>query len=185
MSYDEPELLSLSSQGEEQAFTRLLQMHKHKLYSFVRHITDSDTEAELAIQQIIATLWHQREQLAAVEEFDNYLFTVTVQQLLPAHKKATRTSTTVSAEKLSWLASQSFDNTGTAEDRAAFIAHLHDPALSHPLPDLLLPYWNRHLATGFMPDTIWDRLTEQLLEEGDIKAPEKHKGGFLGWFSRK
>lgn len=184
LSYDEPELLSLSAQGEEQAFIRLLQMHKHKLYCFVLQITGSEKETESTIQNLFAGLWNHREQLVQVEDFDSHLFTVTLDKLLPAAKKQTHPDTG-KTERLHHLVQQCFQNACTEEERAEFTKMLHQPAMAQALPDLLFPAWNRFAAGGFMPDEIWNRLTARLSEDEMAVLPEKSKGGgIFGWLKK-
>lgn len=187
LSYDEPELLSLSSQGEEQAFIRLLRMHKHKLYSFLLQLTGSSDTAVDIIQQLFFTLWKKRESLVNVEEFDTYLFDMTTRQLLPALKKTARHRTTVSFERIQQLVKSCFHHSCLPDEKQELARYIQDPSLAHPLQDALLPVWNLYHSDHLMPDDLWEKLADQIADE-DAPAPKVHKPGktgLFGWLSRK
>jgi RNA polymerase sigma-70 factor (family 1) len=70
----EKAILMLSSGGDEEAFTSLFHLYKHKLYSYLLSLTDSEMLAEDIVQDVFMKLWDEHEALAAIENFGSYLF---------------------------------------------------------------------------------------------------------------
>lgn len=72
--YNEKDLLTLASQANEAAFTSLFHIHRHKLYGFVRRLTESDMLAEDIVQDVFMKLWSDHTSLCNIENFSSYLF---------------------------------------------------------------------------------------------------------------
>ncbi|MGH2645672.1 MAG: RNA polymerase sigma factor, partial [Chitinophagaceae bacterium] len=72
--YNEKELLTLASQGDEGAFTRLFYAYHNKLGAYVLQLTRSRETAEEVVQDVFIKIWTNRESLAGVEHFGPYLF---------------------------------------------------------------------------------------------------------------
>lgn len=187
LSYDETELLSLSSQGEEQAFIRLLQMHKHKLYSFLHTLTGFEPLTENLVQQLVLALWKKREALVQVEEFDHYLFEEMCHILLPGLKKAPTHDTGVEQAAIDQLAATCFQQECTAAERDQLHEYLQAPAYAHAMQHALLPLWNNYTATTFIPDNLWQNITALIPDEENplARKPVKGKTGLFGLFGKR
>ena len=72
--YDEQRLLQQLAKGDEQAFTQLFYAYKDKLFSFVYNLTVSQSKAEDILQDVFLKIWQRKEQMAAVENLNAYLF---------------------------------------------------------------------------------------------------------------
>jgi len=74
--HNEKELLVLSAQGDESAFTQLFYAYHNKLGSFVYQLTGSAEIAEEIIQDVFMKVWIKRELLLSVENFGSYIWTI-------------------------------------------------------------------------------------------------------------
>jgi RNA polymerase sigma-70 factor (ECF subfamily) len=63
-------------QGDEPAFTRLIDDYSSQLYKFVLHITGDQWLAEEVVQDTFTKIWLNREALGAVKNFRAYLFVI-------------------------------------------------------------------------------------------------------------
>lgn len=70
----EKALLVLSSEADENAFTSLFHLYKHKLYSYVLRLTESEMLAEDIVQDVFMKLWDEHEALAGIDNFGSYVF---------------------------------------------------------------------------------------------------------------
>jgi RNA polymerase sigma-70 factor (family 1) len=70
----EKALLVLASAADESAFTSLFHLYKHKLFSYLLPLTDSEMLAEDIVQDVFMKLWAEHESLAHVDNFGSYLF---------------------------------------------------------------------------------------------------------------
>ncbi len=77
MLYNEKELLLLTSQGEEKAFTELFHTHRNKIYTIAYKLTFCEENAEEIVQDVFLKVWLKRESLADVESLDSWLFIIT------------------------------------------------------------------------------------------------------------
>jgi RNA polymerase sigma-70 factor (family 1) len=74
--YNEIDLFKLVSEGNEQAFRRLFDLYRAKLYLFVLHIVENEAETEEIVQDIFLRIWVSRQVLAEVTNQNGYMFTV-------------------------------------------------------------------------------------------------------------
>lgn len=62
--------------GDEPAFRKLFYLHWDNIYSVAFTFTRSQVIAEEIVQDVFLKIWLKREQLTAVDNFDNYLFII-------------------------------------------------------------------------------------------------------------
>jgi RNA polymerase sigma-70 factor (family 1) len=91
-TYNEPELLRLTAQGDESAFKSLFDQYWDHIYSVAFHLTKSVPLAEDLVQEIFLKIWIKRKELNGIEQFDNYLFIVARNHIYEALKKEQRES---------------------------------------------------------------------------------------------
>lgn len=60
--------------GDSKAFKQLFMQHHQKLAVFLYRLTRDRCLAEELVQDIFVKIWHHREHLTAVQNFDKYLF---------------------------------------------------------------------------------------------------------------
>lgn len=87
---DEKKLLLELSQGSEPAFTSMYNLYKNNVYATALRITKSKIQAEEAVQDIFLKIWQNRENLAEVTHFENYLFILSRNHLFNSIKKIAR-----------------------------------------------------------------------------------------------
>ena len=75
-SYQEKELLQRLSLGDKQAFTILFDTYWNNIYHVALALTKSPDSAADTVQEIFMRVWNKREELATVDRFDNFLFTM-------------------------------------------------------------------------------------------------------------
>lgn len=86
-SYSEIELLALVSTGDRQAFTRLYSQYLDAAYHYVYLFTKCKDEAEEILQEVFVKIWENRERLAEVQSFKNYLFKAAKNRVLDEVRK--------------------------------------------------------------------------------------------------
>ncbi|WP_221392449.1 RNA polymerase sigma factor [Dyadobacter sp. NIV53] len=72
--HSESDLLIRASQADEEAFTTLFHLYKHKLYSYILRLTDSEVLAEDIVQDVFMKLWSDHASLNTIDNFGSYLF---------------------------------------------------------------------------------------------------------------
>ncbi|MBW1655150.1 RNA polymerase sigma factor [Flavobacterium quisquiliarum] len=87
---DEKKLLLELSQGSELAFTNMYNQYKNNVYSTALRITKSKIQAEEAVQDIFLKIWQNRDVLAEVDHFENYLYIISRNHLFNSIKKIAR-----------------------------------------------------------------------------------------------
>ncbi|ANI88663.1 hypothetical protein A9P82_04800 [Arachidicoccus ginsenosidimutans] len=65
------------AQGDENAFRKIFDMYKRKLYAFVFQMTSSATVSEEIVQDIFLKIWMNRLNMNAIENPANYIFILT------------------------------------------------------------------------------------------------------------
>ena len=80
-SYEELQLLNKISQGNELAFKSLFERYRNQLYTYLFKITKSAETAEEIVLDVFLKIWHGRQTITQIENFDQFLFRV-------AHNKA-------------------------------------------------------------------------------------------------
>jgi len=80
-SYEELRLLKKISQGNELAFKLLFEQYRNQLFSYLFKITKSAETAEEIVLDVFLKIWHGRQTITQIENFDQFLFRI-------AHNKA-------------------------------------------------------------------------------------------------
>jgi len=73
---NEKELLLLISKSDEQAFTRVFDFYRNKIYGLALKLTHSTTVAEEIVEDVFLKIWLRRATLNEIENFSAYLFVV-------------------------------------------------------------------------------------------------------------
>ncbi len=84
---DEKYLLGLVSMGNEQAFRRIFDSYRDKLFSYACRITANDELAEELVMDTFLKVWMKRHDLAQIDRFDSYLYTIIRNQAFSAIKR--------------------------------------------------------------------------------------------------
>lgn len=86
--HNEKELLQQIAAGDELAFEQLYRHYRNKAYTVALTYMTSPQEAEDVLQECFLKLWKKRESLAAIEQFDHYLFIILRNMLVSALRKS-------------------------------------------------------------------------------------------------
>jgi len=86
-SYAEPELLSLTAQGDREAFAQLFYYWHPRLSSFVFKMTGSGETTEEIVLDVFTRIWLKKELLCEVQNFQGYLFVMTRHLVLNEFRK--------------------------------------------------------------------------------------------------
>lgn len=73
-SYDESKVLRLLAEGNELAFTQLFNHYRGKIYGSALKFLKNREAAEEIVQEVFLKVWRNREHIAAVNSFADYLF---------------------------------------------------------------------------------------------------------------
>lgn len=84
---DELDVLRLVAQGDEQAFRKIFDLYRDRLYNYVFRITDSGEVAEEIVLDAFMKVWINRADLNGIIRFDSYLYTVVRNQAYNAIKR--------------------------------------------------------------------------------------------------
>ena len=85
--HNEKELLHLVAEGNEKAFTQLVDLYWNKVYSHALAYVKSPPKAQEITQDIFLQVWKKRETLDEVSEFKNFLFILGRNQIVSALRK--------------------------------------------------------------------------------------------------
>ncbi|WP_186452464.1 RNA polymerase sigma factor [Chitinophaga polysaccharea] len=104
-THNERELLSETARGNEVAFSALLDLYRNKLYSHALSYLKSCQEAEELVQDVFLKIWDNRHRLPEIENFKNYLFILSRNQLVSAVRKRLKTAAPPTDDDLNegWL----------------------------------------------------------------------------------
>lgn len=86
-SYTEKELLDGVAAGQDEAFSRLVNMYRNKVFSHALTFVKSYEEAEEITQDIFVKVWVNRHRLREVKDFKSYLFILGRNHLVSAIRK--------------------------------------------------------------------------------------------------
>lgn len=75
--YDENEIITLVSEGDEYAFAKLFAHHQNKIYAVALKLTRSTTISEEIVADVFYKIWSRRATLVEIQNFRAYLFTIT------------------------------------------------------------------------------------------------------------
>lgn len=93
--YDEVEIITLVSQGDEHAFAKLFEHHQNKIYGVALRLTRSTSLAEEIVEDVFLKIWLKRSDLLQIENFNAYLFTVTRNRVYKILKQIAKNYQTV------------------------------------------------------------------------------------------
>lgn len=85
---NEEHLLTLVSVGNEQAFRKIFDSYKDKLFNYVYRITDNEEMAEEIVMDAFMKIWTNRTDLSGISRFDSYLYTIVRNQAFNSLKRA-------------------------------------------------------------------------------------------------
>ncbi len=88
--YNEQELIARVINGEETAFATLFRHHHRKIYEVALLLTHSETVAEELVQEVFLKVWTKRTTLAAIEDFESWLFIVARNDAFKALRRSAR-----------------------------------------------------------------------------------------------
>lgn len=88
--YQDQALILQSIQGDVQAFGRLYELHRDKVFAFAFVLTKSKDIAEETVQEVFLKLWEKRRQITPGHSFPAYLRTITYHQVLSFFRKVKR-----------------------------------------------------------------------------------------------
>lgn len=94
---DEKDLLLKIADGDESAYTRLVRVYWKKVLQHALSFAKSYPVAEELTQDVFVQIWKNREKLAAIQSFDNYLFIVSKNLLISYIRKKLRTNAPIEA----------------------------------------------------------------------------------------
>jgi len=77
LTYNINELLLRVSKGDEEAFRRLYDLYRNKIFSITWKLTGAETLAEDVVQEVFIKLWLHREELSNINYFNSYLNVIT------------------------------------------------------------------------------------------------------------
>lgn len=80
------------AEGDEAAFRVLFDQYWDTVYGVALALTKSTTMADEMAQDVFVKLWLKREKLAAIENFEGYLFMVARNHIFNAFRKKIRTA---------------------------------------------------------------------------------------------
>ena len=84
---NEKELLILVAEGNEKAFTRLVDLYWNKVYSHALVYLKSPPKAQEITQDIFLQVWKKKETLNEISEFKNFLFILGRNQIVSSLRK--------------------------------------------------------------------------------------------------
>jgi RNA polymerase sigma-70 factor (family 1) len=88
--YNEDAVLLLMAQGDEDAFRRLYDHYRKKVYYVAREMLRDDDQAADVLQEVFIKLWQHREKLPDILNFNAWLNTVTRHEILMVFRKMAR-----------------------------------------------------------------------------------------------
>lgn len=89
---NEKELLLASAQGSQEAFAELFRAYQLGLAQYLHRFTQSAAETQDIVQDVFIRIWLQRTELAQVNNFSGWLFTLCRNHALNILKKRLRTT---------------------------------------------------------------------------------------------
>jgi len=83
---DEKALLLYTSEGNEQAFRKLFDAYRQRIYSFALHLTENSSVADEIVQEVFLRVWLHRQKLPGVVHFNAWLHSIARNQVFDALK---------------------------------------------------------------------------------------------------
>ena len=85
--HNELDLIRLVAQGNEQAFRKVFDYYRKKLYNYAFRITDKEGLSEEIVMDAFLKIWINRAGLSGIHRFDSYLYTLVRNQAFNAIKR--------------------------------------------------------------------------------------------------
>lgn len=89
-SYNEKELLTEVSRGDEVAFSKLFNHYRNKIYGSAFKLSRSAAVADDVVQNVFLKIWLRKEKLTSIENFSAYLFVATRNEIYVALNRIAR-----------------------------------------------------------------------------------------------
>jgi RNA polymerase sigma-70 factor (family 1) len=89
-TYNEWELLQLVAEGNQDAFARIFEKHRQRLYTYLVGITKSPEVAEDILVDVFMKLWIGREMLVRIENLEGFLHKVAYNKAMDFFKTTAR-----------------------------------------------------------------------------------------------
>jgi RNA polymerase sigma-70 factor (family 1) len=89
-TYNERELLLLVADGNQDAFARIFEKHRQRLYTYLIGITKSPEVAEDILVDVFMKLWIGREMLVRIENLEGFLHKVAYNKAMDFFKTTAR-----------------------------------------------------------------------------------------------
>ncbi len=91
MSYSEPVnevmLLHQLAGGDREAFRRLYDNYRDKLYYYILRLTTSKQLAEDILQEVFIRVWMDRDKMADIRSFDAWIFTLAKYKIINGFRR--------------------------------------------------------------------------------------------------
>ena len=89
-TYNEQELLLLVADGNQEAFARIFEKHRQRLYTYLLGITKASEVAEDILVDVFMKLWIGREMLVRIENLEGFLHKVAYNKAMDFFKTTAR-----------------------------------------------------------------------------------------------
>lgn len=100
--HNEPELLLRLAQGDEKAYTQIIEQYGSIIYGHCMMYIKNAEQAEEITQDILFSLWKQRTELPSIENFPGYVYSMARNRAISAFR-STLASTELPADQLASL----------------------------------------------------------------------------------
>jgi len=95
-----PALLQQVAKGDENAFAGLVRLYWKNIYAHALSWVRSAEEAEELTQDIFLKVWHAREQITQIENFENWLFIISRNTIVSAVRKKLNRPTFIQEQEM-------------------------------------------------------------------------------------
>jgi len=95
-----PALLQQVAKGDENAFAGLVRLYWKNIYAHALSWVRSAEEAEELTQDIFLKVWHAREQITRIENFENWLFIISRNTIVSAVRKKLNRPTFIQEQEM-------------------------------------------------------------------------------------
>ncbi|HRE49938.1 MAG TPA: RNA polymerase sigma-70 factor [Flavitalea sp.] len=89
-TYPVTSLLDLIATGDQQAFAKLFDQYRNRVYTVAYRLTQSASIAEEIVEDVFLKIWLKRNDLSAIQNFNAYLLTIARNDCYRALKKIAR-----------------------------------------------------------------------------------------------
>ncbi len=79
---NEKDVLLQITKGDQHAFTRLFDAYYKRLAAYIYRVTESKEVTEEIVQDVFIKVWEKRETLDTIDNFSNFLFTISRNKVL-------------------------------------------------------------------------------------------------------